>query len=44
MNIKLKRKKYYQEANAEDLFTFLAKIFLDSRLLKIVILILLKIV
>ncbi len=44
MNIKLKRKKYYQEANAEDLFTFLAKIFPASRLLKIVILILLKIV
>ena len=43
-NIKLKQKKYYQEENVEDLFSFLAKIFLVSRLLKIVILILLKIV
>jgi len=43
-NIKLKQKKLYLEANVEDLFIFLAKISLDSRLVKIVILILLKIV
>jgi len=40
----LKQKKYYLEANAEDLYTFLAKIYLVNRLLKIVILILYKIV
>jgi len=40
----IETKKYYLEANVEDLFTFLAKIVLDSRLLKILILILLKIV
>ena len=43
-NIKLKQKKYHPEVNVEDLFTFLAKIFLINLLLKIVILTLLKIV
>ena len=40
MNIKLKQKKYYLEANAEDLFIFLAKIYLVNHSLVIVILIL----